>query len=163
MLRKSSNTTSHTPAKTELLPTRNIPLSGARTASGKDAEGIPATAGMLLDGVVLLLVVRHRRAFVISLSQTSRCVGWVAHRLLVSCSVLGVGVKPVLPTYLLTFRNALIPLTLLPSHYSKLLVSKSCRAYVISVDYAAVSLLLIRGRAPCRKYDGWAQPRHPEG
>ena len=54
MLRKSSNTTFHTPAKTELLPTRNIPLSGARTASGKDAEGTPATVGMLPDGAVLL-------------------------------------------------------------------------------------------------------------
>ena len=43
------------------------------------------------------------RAFVISLSQTSGCVGWVAHRLLVSCSVLGVAVKPVLLTYLLTY------------------------------------------------------------
>ena len=28
-------------------------------------------------------------------------MGWVAHRLLVSCSVLGVAVKPVLLTYLL--------------------------------------------------------------
>ena len=42
------------------------------------------------------------RACIISLSQTSGCVGWVAHRLLVSCSVLGVAVKPVLLTYLLT-------------------------------------------------------------
>ena len=40
------------------------------------------------------------RACIISLSQTSGCVGWVAHRLLVSCSVLGVAVKPVLLTYL---------------------------------------------------------------
>ena len=36
------------------------------------------------------------RACIISLGQTSGCVGWVAHRLLVSCSVLGVAVKPVL-------------------------------------------------------------------
>ena len=41
------------------------------------------------------------RACIISLSQTLGCVGWVAHRLLVSCSVLGVAVKPVLLTYLL--------------------------------------------------------------
>ena len=54
MLRKSSNTTSHTPAKTELLPRRNISLYGARTSSGKGAEGIPATVGMLPDGTVLL-------------------------------------------------------------------------------------------------------------
>ena len=42
------------------------------------------------------------RAFVISLGQSSGCVGWVAHRLLAPCSVLGVAVKPVLLTYLLT-------------------------------------------------------------
>ena len=45
------------------------------------------------------------RAFIISLSQTSGCVGWVAHRLLVSCSVLGVAVKPVLLTYLRGYRE----------------------------------------------------------
>ena len=48
------------------------------------------------------------RACIISLSQTSGCVGWVAHRLLVSCSVLGVAVKPVLLTYLLTQARALL-------------------------------------------------------
>ena len=58
------------------------------------------------------------RAFVISLSQTSGCVGWVAHRLLVSCSVLGVAVKPVLLTYLLkvvvglSFMDVEVPLAM---------------------------------------------------
>ena len=50
----------------------------------------------------------HSRAFVISLGQTSGCVGWVAHRLLAPCSVLGVAVKPVLLTYLLTESNIAI-------------------------------------------------------
>ena len=39
------------------------------------------------------------RACIISFGQASGCVGWVAHRLLVSCSVLGVAVKPDLLTY----------------------------------------------------------------
>ena len=44
------------PLKPELLPRRNIALSGARKASGKDAKGTPATAAMLPDGPVLLVV-----------------------------------------------------------------------------------------------------------
>ena len=51
------------------------------------------------------------RACIISLSQTSGCVGWVAHRLLVSCSVLGVAVKPVLLTYLLTPTDDTLSIT----------------------------------------------------
>ena len=46
------------------------------------------------------------RACIISLGQSSGCVGWVAHRLLAPCSVLGVAVKPVLLTYLLTYLGS---------------------------------------------------------
>ena len=49
------------------------------------------------------------RACIISFGQTSGCVGWVAHRLLVSCSVLGVAVKPDLLTYLLTKTVVWLP------------------------------------------------------
>ena len=92
-----------------LTPPRIIAHAGARSRRplGVGASGLEWVApachtsgppGRVLRGTCRSL----SRACIISLSQTSGCVGWVAHRLLVSCSVLGVAVKPVLLTYLLT-------------------------------------------------------------